>query len=396
VWDKNDWLYEGQHGFRPGYSCESQVISVCQDIADSLDNGDKIDAIIVDFSKAFDLVPHGRLLAKIANSGVDTRVVVWIREFLSGRTQRVRVDGKLSEEVRVTSGVPRGSVLGPILFLAYVNDISKNMESTIRLFADDCVIYKKIIKPEDMDKLQRDLDRLGKWATENAMKINPGKSKAIRFTRARATVPLSYSLMGKIIPQTSSCKYLGIILRSDLSWADQVNYTVKKAWKALHFTMRILKKGNSNTRSLAYRSLVRPILEYGAACWDPYREGQIRALDRVQKRAARFAQNTNRPNWETLTSRRKLSRICALFKSYSGERAWKAIGEKLKRPHYLSRVDHERKIRSRRQRTDIGKYSFVNRTIEDWNQLPAEVLGTLPCKQNTLKKRVRKAIIEVC
>jgi len=91
VCDKNDWLYEGQHGFRLGYSCESQVIAVCQDIADSLDSGEKIDAIIVDFSKAFDLVLHGRLLTKIANSGVDSRVVVWIREFLLGRMQRVRV-----------------------------------------------------------------------------------------------------------------------------------------------------------------------------------------------------------------------------------------------------------------------------------------------------------------
>ncbi len=115
VWDKNDWLYESQHGFRQGYSCESQVITVCQDIADSLDNGDKIDAIIVDFSKAFDLVPHGRLLKKIANSGVDSRVVVWIREFLSGRTQRVRVEGQLSEDVKVTSGVLQGSVLGPLV-----------------------------------------------------------------------------------------------------------------------------------------------------------------------------------------------------------------------------------------------------------------------------------------
>jgi hypothetical protein len=124
---KNDWFYEGQHGFRPGYSCESQVITVCQDIADALDNGDRIDAIIVDFSKAFDLVPHGRLLVKIANSGVDARVVVWIREFLLGRTQRVRVTGELSEEVRVTSGVPQGSVLGPLLFLAYVNDIGRKI-----------------------------------------------------------------------------------------------------------------------------------------------------------------------------------------------------------------------------------------------------------------------------
>jgi len=87
VWDKNDWLYEGQHGFRPGYSCESQVITVGQDIADSLDNGDKIDAVLIDFSKAFDLVPHGRLLTKIVNSGVDSRVEVWVMEFLFGRTQ---------------------------------------------------------------------------------------------------------------------------------------------------------------------------------------------------------------------------------------------------------------------------------------------------------------------
>ena len=133
---------------------------------------------------------------------------------------------------------------------------------------------------ETLLQFQKDLDRLGEWAVENAMKINPSKSKAIRFTRARVKDPLNYSLLGNWIPEVSSCKYLGIILRSDLSWADQVNYTVKKAWKALHFTMRILKKGNSNTKSLAYMSLVSPILEYGAA----YREGQISALDRVQKK----------------------------------------------------------------------------------------------------------------
>jgi len=108
-----------------------------------MDNGDRIDAIVIDFSKACDLVPHDRLLMKIAISGLDSRVVAWVREFLRGRTQRVKVGGQLSEEVRVTSGVPQGSVLGPLLFLAYVNDIWRNTESNIRLFADDCVIYKK-------------------------------------------------------------------------------------------------------------------------------------------------------------------------------------------------------------------------------------------------------------
>ena len=143
VWDKNKWLYEGQHGFSQGYFCEIQVTTVCQDIADSMDNGDRIDAIVIDFSKAFDLVPHHRLLMKIAISGVDSRIVAWVREFVRGRTQRVKVGGQLSEEVRITSGVPQRSVLGPLLFLAYVSDIWRNIESTIRLFSYDCVIYKK-------------------------------------------------------------------------------------------------------------------------------------------------------------------------------------------------------------------------------------------------------------
>ena len=179
------------------------------------------------------------------------------------------------------------------------------MESTIRLFADGCVIYRKIIKKEDMVKLQKDLDRLGEWATENAMKINPSKSKAIHFRRTRAGDTLNYSLMDTVIPQASSCKYLGIIMRSDLSWADQVNYMVKKGMESSTLCNANTKKGNSNTKSLAYRSLVRPILKYGAACWDPYREGQISALDNVQKKAAKFAYNTKvrtGKNWRRVES----------------------------------------------------------------------------------------------
>ena len=343
-------MYEGQHGFRPGFSCESQTITVCQDIADSLDIGVRVDAIVVDFSKAFDVVPHGRLLEKIADSGVDRRVVIWIKEFLLGRTQRVRIGEVTSDETRVTSGVPQGSVLGPLLFLAYINDIGRNIDSNIRLFADDCIIYRKIVTEADMTNLQRDLDRLGEWAVENSMKINPIKSKSISFTKARSNTGLNYYLLDTPIPEASSCKYLGIILCKDLSWADQVSYTAKKAWKALHFIMRILKKGTNDTKGLAYKTLVRPILEYGAACWDPYREGQKRELDRVQRKAVKFAYHTNTPKWEPLESRRKLARLGALYKAFRGERAWKGIENRLKRPHYLSRTDHKHKIRSRWQK----------------------------------------------
>jgi hypothetical protein len=100
----------------------------------------------------------------------------------------------------------------------------------------------------------------------------------------------------------------------------------------------------------------------------------------------------SKSNWETLSQCRKISRICVLFKAYSGERAWKVIGDRLQRSNYLSRIDHDWKIRNRRQRTDIGKYSFVNRTIRLWNRLPAEILGTLPCKPSAFRKRLRRVI----
>jgi hypothetical protein len=114
--------------------------------------------------------------------------------------------------------------------------------------------------------LQNDLDRVGEWAAEN--EINPSKCKAVHFMRARVKDPLNYTLGDHLIPEASSCKYLGIILRNDLNWADHVSYIVKKAWKALHFIMCILKRGNSITKSLAYMTLVHLILEYGAVCWD--------------------------------------------------------------------------------------------------------------------------------
>jgi len=193
VWDENDCIYKGQHGFRPGYSCKSQEITAGQDIVEFMDNGDRIDATVIDFFKACDLVPHDWLLMKIAISSVDSRVVAWVREFLLGRTQRVKLGGQLSEEVRVTSGVLQGSVLGPLLFLAYINDIWRDNESTIRLFADDCVIHRKIIN-KDIVKLQKDLDRLGELSAENVMKINPSICKTVCFTRGWVKDQLNYTL----------------------------------------------------------------------------------------------------------------------------------------------------------------------------------------------------------
>ena len=137
---------------------------------------------------------------------------------------------------------------------------------------------------------------------------------------------------------------------------------------------------------------LRPVREYGSVCWDPCTEEQINALDRVETKTALFTNHAKDSDWETLAQRRTIARLCALFKAYSGERSWKAIRDRLRRAYYLSRVDHVPEIRGRKQRTDIGKYSFVNRTIKSWNQLPAEVLGTFPCKPKTLERDLGKQL----
>jgi hypothetical protein len=163
---------------------------------------------------------------------------------------------------------------------------------------------------------------MGDWAVENEMRINPSKCKALSFTRARVKDSPNYTLRDEKIPEDSSCRYLGII-NSDLSWADQVNNTVQTAWRAQHFVMHVVKNGNKNTKSVAYKSLVRPILEYGAACWDPNRECQLNVLDRVQNKAAKFVHHTRGLDWESLAQRRKIARMCALFKATRGERRGK-------------------------------------------------------------------------
>jgi hypothetical protein len=172
----------------------------------------------------------------------------------------------------------------------------------------------------DIDKLQTDLNRLGERAVENDTKINPGKSKGLSFTKTSVKERIRYYFGDQLIAEASSFKNAGTIIRRNLNLADHVNYTLRKTWKALRFIMRILKKGNNNTRRLAYTALVRQILEYGAEGWDPCREGQISVLNRVQKIAVKCANNINEPDWETLAQRRLMAQICTLFKAYTGGR----------------------------------------------------------------------------
>ena len=155
--DTNNILTDCQHGFRPRRSCETQLITLVDELVKSLNKGKQHDLAILDFSKAFDRVPHERLLRKLDHHGIRGKTLDWIRAFLTDRTQKVAVEGVASEPIHVKSGVPQGSVLGPILFLVFINDLPASIRSSSRLFADDCVVYREIRSDNDCQILQDDL-----------------------------------------------------------------------------------------------------------------------------------------------------------------------------------------------------------------------------------------------
>ena len=177
-------LSDAQHGFRKHRSCESQLIQAVQDLAKGIDDRAQQDVILLDFSKAFDKVPHSRLLYKLKHYGISGNTHRWITDFLTNQHQHVVLGGFSSEPAQVTSGVPQGSVIGPLLFLLFINDLPEYVSSgcTVRLFADDCMLYRKINSAADSLLLQEDLDALQVWENDWLMEFNPQKCQVLRVT----------------------------------------------------------------------------------------------------------------------------------------------------------------------------------------------------------------------
>jgi hypothetical protein len=289
--ESNSILSPRQHGFRSKHSCETQLILAIDDWAQALDSGFRTDIAIFDFSKAFDSVPHRRLLYKIESYGIRGTTLGWIKAFLSKRNQRVVINGSLSKWLPVTSGVPQGTVLGPLLFLLYINDITQGIQSEMRLFADDCVLYRKIVSDSDVNSLQADIDKLHSWSLDWQMKFNSKKCHILSVSRKRTKPFLDYKLGPDQLSVVDSYPYLGVTISSDLRWHLHVNNICSKASRSLNFIRRNIYKCSPDIKSLAYFSLVRPHLEYAAAAWDTYTLQDTSQLEKVQRRAARFVKN---------------------------------------------------------------------------------------------------------
>ena len=377
--DTNNILTDCQHGFRPRRSCETQLITLVDELVKSLNKGKQHDLAILDFSKAFDRVPHERLLRKLDHHGIRGKTLDWIRAFLTDRTQKVAVEGVASEPIHVKSGVPQGSVLGPILFLVFINDLPASIRSSSRLFADDCVVYREIRSDNDCQILQDDLQKLWDWEKKWGMSFHPEKCSILRVHRKRAPVIFNYSLKGHTLTCDESTKYLGVEISQDMSWKLHIDKTVKKGNSTLGFLRRNLRINSEDVKSAAYISLVRPNLEYCSTIWNPYHKDQIHKLEMVQRRAARYATNRyhntssvsemlDHLNWETLESRRTKAQLTMMFRIVNSL-VDVPLEQYLTPASSRTRSAHSHKFRQISTTTSYYKNSFFPRTIITWNSL---------------------------
>ena len=404
------------HGFRSGYSCETQLTITIDELAKNLDKGLQTDVAILDFSKAFDTVPHDKLLHKLDAYGIRGPLHTWIKSFLCERHMRVIVEGEASSETTVDSGVPQGTVLGPLLFLCHINDLPDRVTSSVRLFADDCLLYRPVQTKDDHQALQDDLHQLELWASDWGMRFNASKCYILSINNKTSYF---YELNKTILKQVDNNPYLGLLISKDLKWASHIDKINKRASSTLGFLKRNVSRCPEKCRRTAYISLVRSTLEYGCSVWDPHQSNDIDKLERTQRRAARFITKDYKSrepgsmtkmlvdlDLPTLESRRKENRLCFLYKISRG------LVPAIPPSDYLIPIVNKRKIKAktfencetknivkRHQNlhencfvvpdsgTKVYENSFFPRTISDWNQLEDISSSTLESFRRHLQCR---------
>ena len=288
---QNNLFSPKQFGFINGRSTVLQLLHVLKIWTEIIDQGGTLDAIYCDFMKAFDKVPHKRLIYKLDKYGIKGNILGWIHSFLNGRTQKVNINGSFSTAAPVSSGIPQGSVLGPILFVIYINDlpdvIDKN--SFAYLFADDTKIFREIKSQADIDILQKDIDKLVEWSNLWLLKFHPDKCVHIGIgINRKQDNSYRYKMEDKNLKISSCEKDIGVFIDSKLKFEEHINHAVNKANRVLGIARKTFDYMDIKTFNHIFKALVRPHLEYAAPIWFPHHNRLKEMIENVQRRATKM------------------------------------------------------------------------------------------------------------
>ena len=317
-----------QSGFLPGTSTVTQLVEIYDQFCKAVSNGKDIRVVFLDISKAFDRVWHEGLIYKLKGHGIRGTLLRWIQSYLADRQQRVIINGAKSEWGSIKAGVPQGSVLGPLLFLIFINDITYVIRHCkIRLFADDTCLYIEVDDPEEAAvALNHDLTNIQKWADRWLITFSPPKTEDMVISNKRPRPHPELKLDGETIKKVTSHKHLGVHLTNDLSWNKHAEETAKKANKCLGVIRPLKHRLDRRSLETLYTSYVRPVIEYADVVWDVPADNRhtLKILDKVQKEAAKIvsgatsrcstAELHNELGWEPLAKRRKLHRASMMHK----------------------------------------------------------------------------------
>ena len=325
----NELLSDAQFGFRSQRSTVMPLLLASHDWHVALESSKEVACMFFDISKAFDSVRHQALLNKLHSYGVPVILMHWLTNYLSNRKQRVLLNGSSSTWLPIKSGVPQGSVLGPLLFIIYMNDICKLVLSPgakLLLFADDMLLYKPLAEPSDSTRFQADVNLVGDWVSDNYLSINASKTKFMFISRRRNRQQNSPSfyLGDTLIQSVSHFKYLGVWISDDLSWSTHVEVICCKARRLLGYMFRTLSPHCDQASIISlYKSLILPILEYACVVWDPHLKQDQLLLESVQLFAMRLASHSWKSDSESLnqhfqlpslSSRRAFFRMLTTYK----------------------------------------------------------------------------------
>jgi ribonucleases P/MRP protein subunit RPP40 len=396
--DKYKLIINSQHGFTSGKSCLSNLLEFFEEVTKLLDNGEAVDLVYLDFAKAFDKVAYGRLFKKLEAHGLGGKVLEWVKSWLNNRRQKVCVDGEFSDWSRVSSGVPQGSVLGPVLFIIYINDIDSGLVSTIGKFADDTKMCKSVSSIEGVRCLREDLVKLSEWANDWQMSFNTDKCSVIHIGKGNGQH--RYSLCGSLLRESTQERDLGIIVDNSMKFSEQCNAAIKKANSTLGLIRRSIKSKSNNIVTKLYKALVRPKLEYCVQVWRPYLKKDIENMEKVQRRATKMIAECKGLNYEdrlnitglpSLEARRTRGDLIEVFKMIKGFSKTDYRG-------FFTLVQdsrtrgHNFKLVKDRSRIDIRKNFFSQRVVNEWNALPELVVEaeSVNSFKNRYDKFVRK------
>ena len=380
---ENNVLHKDQHGFIAGRSCLTNLLHTIEDLITSLDNGDVMDEILLDFAKAFDKVPHQRLLFKLRQYGISGNTYNWIESFLTSRKQSVRVMDQYSSKASVKSGVPQGSVLGPILFLVFINDLPSYIRSKIKLFADDTKIYRIIHSLNDADILQQDLNELVNWSEKWKMEFNASKCHVLHFSGKNKQY--LYHIKGTLLKASDTEKDLGVLISKDLKPSKHIKEVVTKANQCLGMIRRSFSHIDRDIFLLVYKTFIRPKLEYCSNIWSPHLIKDINLLENVQRRATKMVVGLHALPYEerlrkldlfSLQHRRIRGDMILVYKMFNGQVDLR-VDDFFTVKEYQCTRGHNLKLElCRNPRTDIGHNAFSKRVIIPWNSLPSYVVNS--------------------